>query len=478
MVTGNRALRQLGLWSGLVGWGWSVSALAGAMLVLGDGAASRDAAVVIATALVAFGVGVWAGAVGEDDTLPFRDRWQAAAALLAVAAAFGTFAALYEGVFPGIHWQVAGLVFGVAVPAYALGLIPPVLVEWYERLRSQVEEESISELPAGVVAVGVLAGAAAGMLIAGFFLSPTTSLASLTMASALALLAPLLVRDVVADSGRESVIFETVSPFGSLRVTEIAFPGERQPERRLYLNGEEESGELVRSGAPTLAYVAAAEQWLSAATPTGADYLFLGGGAYTLPRRIAERDPTARISVVELDPEVTRIAHRFFGLTPHHAIQSIHGDARAYLDASIAEYNRVYVDVYDGREVLPYSLVTREAAARMGEILKPGGIVAMNLIGTLQGDAIRQVWSIIRTFDEVFPSLALYTHLGPDFPDAQNLLLAASMESDQLFPPVAGMFERWPRQAWPTPDGVTVFRDVDQVVRDVSVRGAPQTMRR
>src|SRR5690606_29312817 len=103
---------------------------------------------------------------------------------------------------------------------------------------------------------------------------------------------------------------------------------------------------LVRSGAPTLAYIAAAESWLSAITPQGARFLFLGGGAYTLPRRVAERDRRAKIVVVELDPEVTRVAQHFFGLSPAHAIHTIQGDARAFLDqAPAGGFDRIFLDV-------------------------------------------------------------------------------------------------------------------------------------
>ena len=127
--------------------------------------------------------------------------------------------------------------------------------------------------------------------------------------------------------------------------------GRRQPELRLYVDEEIESGELERSGAPTFAYVAAAERWLREMTPNGASYLFLGGGAYTLPRRMAEDDPGARITVVELDPAVTRAAYRWFGLRPEHGITSVHGDARAVAQTMRpGEWDRVVVDVYGGGE--------------------------------------------------------------------------------------------------------------------------------
>jgi predicted membrane-bound spermidine synthase len=241
------------------------------------------------------------------------------------------------------------------------------------------------------------------------------------------------------------------------------YPGDRQPERRLYLNGEEESGELVRSGAPTLAYIAAAEGWLAERTPRGASYLFLGGGAYTLPRRVAERDPRAAITVVELDPEVTRTALRFFGLRREHGIRSVHGDARAFLTGRDGgAFDRIYVDVYGGQESLPHALVTAEALEAMRARLRQGGIAALNVIGTTQGPESTRFWSIARTFATAFPSVALYVHLGRDYPDRQNFLLAGALAADHPFPPRAGLFDLWPKNAWPTPPGVLVYHDLQR----------------
>jgi hypothetical protein len=84
----------------------------------------------------------------------------------------------------------------------------------------------------------------------------------------------------------------------------------------------------------------------------------------------------------------------------------------------------------------------------------------MNLIGTVVGEEQRQLWSVVRTFAEVFPTLALFSHLGRDFPNRQNLLLAASSDPQQSFPMSAGLFEAWPRNEWPEVDGVRVFRDL------------------
>lgn len=448
--------------AGLVGGAVAIVGLAGASLVLDAVPGARDAIVFVVTAIVAFTVGLWAGSPdAAREQLPLRDRWLSAAALAAVAGAFATFALLYQPFYPGPIWPIASLLLGIAAPTYALGLIPPLLLAWTERLLAARGEDPVAWVVPGTIAIGALIGAAVGFIVGGLLTLPFWSAGSVLMATALALLLPLALPEPGHDLPRETPIHVVVSPYGTLCVTEITFPGERQPERRLYLNDEEESGELVRSGAPTLAYVAVAEQLLATITRPAAEYLFLGGGAYTLPRRIAERDPEAGIVVVELDPEITRVAYRFFGLQPHHRIASVHGDARAFLDtAADAAFDRIYIDVYSGREALPHTLVTREAAQSIQRRLAPDGVLAMNLIGTVAGEEIRQVWSIVQTFADVFAAVTVYTHLGRDYPDRQNLLLVAGDLEDLQLPASIGMFERWPRDEWPTPEGTTIFRDV------------------
>lgn len=435
-------------------------AFAGATLALSTTTAETDAvAAVIATLMVSLGMGVWAGAP-QGDRAPDRlsQRWITAAAFVAVAGSFSPFLESYRQLLPGPWWLFGGLILGVAIPAYTLGMVPPELLHWGRR--SWDDELDAGWAPLGTMSRGMLAGLPLGVLLTGLLALPSLGPGPVLVACALILLVAMALPQPSATRSIERVLYDGVSPFGHLLVTEVAYPGERQPERRLYLNGEEESGELVRSGAPTLGYIAAAERWLSASTPVASRYLFLGGGAYTLPRRIAERDPRADVVVVELDPDVTRIAYRYFGLEPAHRIQTINGDARAFLDRTDdASFDRIYIDVYGGTEELPHSLVTQEAVRAMSGRLNTGGIAAINLIGTVVGEEQRPLWSMIRTFATVFTNVAVYLHLGRDYPERQNLLLVGSMESAS-FPTSAGGFALWPQDEWPSVEGVITYHDI------------------
>jgi MFS family permease len=461
----DRVLRQVLLPRAvLVGVTMGVVALVGGTAILRetDGGVAGTTGVV-STLLAALAAGVWAGApAAHGETVSLRDRWLAAGLATGAAGAFATFWTLVPQVPTGGQWRVLALLVLVAAPIYAFGMLIPALLVWGERWEEGQEESSEGWGSLGFLVVGVLIGLVFGALLGGLALVPSYRPGPLLIAMALTVLFPLVLGDLPEAETEERVLEESWTAFGELRVTEVVFPGERQPERRLYLNGEEESGELVRSGAPTLAYIAAAESWMAKLpAPSGAHYLFLGGGAYTLPRRIAERYPDARITVVELDPEVTRLAYRFFGLRRHHGIVSVHGDARAFLERGPdSRFHRAFLDVYAGQEAFPYPLVTREAFSLLRQRLRPDGVALLNLIGVVRGEESRRLWSVVRTLSEVFPNAALYTHLGPDFAERQNVVLAVAVDVDFAFPDRAGWFEALPRQEWPAWDGTIVFRDL------------------
>ena len=456
-------LRSVVLDAGAAGFALGAVALGGGSLVLYESSGLLVAtAGLIASLVLAMLVGMWASDPGaEVEEPPVRERWLVAALSLGVAGVYASFLQMNDALAEGVIGRVGALLLLVAVPAYTLGMAIPVLLAWGERRQEIATDDLPGMAVLGRVTAGLLSGIAFGVIACGYLLIEGVGPGPTLLGSSVLLLAPMLLHRPAGEEPREEIIFEADTPFHALRVTEVVYPGDRQPERRLYLNGEEESGELVRSGAPTLAYVAAAEGWLAERTPRGASYLFLGGGAYTLPRRVAERDPRAAITVVELDPDVTRAAYRYFGLRREHGIRSLHGDARAFLSGGDGRaFDRIYVDVYGGHESLPHSLVTLEALEAMRSRLRTDGIASLNVIGTAHGSESTRFWSIVRTFTAVFPSVALYVHLGRDYPDRQNFLLAGSPQAQPSFPVRAGLFDLWPAEEWPAAAGALVYRDL------------------
>jgi hypothetical protein len=452
----------------LAGLALGVVVFAAASLILYEARGVLPAAGgLVATFAAALAAGLWAGSPEARPEHAPTWRWVGAGVAMAVAGAFGTLWSVFGWERLGGPGRALALLFLVGIPVYALGFLLPALAAWAAHFHAPADEDDGDPpaLPRGAeeTVMAVLVGASAGAALSGLLLLPMVSPGPLLLGVGALLTFPLFFpRETAAPAdGGERMLYQEETAYGTLRVTQIVHPGgRRQPELRLYVDDEIESGELERSGAPTFAYVAAAERWLRDTTPGGADYLFLGGGAYTLPRRIAEDDPRARITVVELDPAVTRIAYRWFGLRQEHGIRSVHGDARA-VAATLPRgaLDRVVVDVYGGGEQVPHHLVTAEAMALVRSLLRPDGVALMNVIGVASGEGECRFWSVVRTAADAFPHVRLYVHVGRDFPDRQNFLLAATADPSFAFPARAGLFDTWPREEWPALPCAAVLRD-------------------
>ena len=131
--------------------------------------------------------------------------------------------------------------------------------------------------------------------------------------------------------------------------------------------------------------------------------LFIGGGGYTLPRLIEQQYPTAEIDVVEIDPAVTRVAYRFFGVAHQTSIRTVNEDARWYAMHTAAdgavEYDAIFIDAFNDLSV-PYHLTTRELTAELRRLLTPDGALVANVIDDYANG--RFLASYARTLESVF----------------------------------------------------------------------------
>ena len=166
--------------------------------------------------------------------------------------------------------------------------------------------------------------------------------------------------------------------------------------------------------------------------PGHKESLLIGGGAYTFPRYYLAKYPESTMDVVEIDPGLTKLAEKHFGLTPDPRLNIIHQDARIYLNNSSKTYDVLYIDVFGSSPSIPFQLVTKEALQLYANALNEDGVLLMNIISAIEGDAGRFLRAGVRTFKEVFPHVFLFTTQDHnDGEEPQNLLLAA-IKSDAI----------------------------------------------
>ncbi|GAA2602270.1 fused MFS/spermidine synthase [Winogradskya consettensis] len=116
--------------------------------------------------------------------------------------------------------------------------------------------------------------------------------------------------------------------------------------------------------------------------------LHLGGGGLTLPRWVAATRPGSHQTVVELDPLLLAAVARTLPWPPEIGIEI--ADARTFVDtqafagatpeayAGTGGYDAIVVDVFQG-SAMPESVAGTSFAHAAARLLRPGGVLAMNL---------------------------------------------------------------------------------------------------
>jgi spermidine synthase len=182
----------------------------------------------------------------------------------------------------------------------------------------------------------------------------------------------------LASAGAASMPCEHETAYYCVRV-------ERDPARpwvrNLYLDRLRHASVDLRD--PThldIRYVRLFADVASALPPGPLRVLHVGGGGFSFPRYLAAVRPGTVNRVLEIDPELVRIAACELGLVQGPRMRVDVGDARLALgDLPTAGYDLVVGDAFAGESV-PWHLTTDEFVHEIERVLRPGGIYVMNVI--------------------------------------------------------------------------------------------------
>ncbi len=174
--------------------------------------------------------------------------------------------------------------------------------------------------------------------------------------------------------------------------------------------------------------------------------IFIGGGAFTMPKALHLMKPEMSIAVAELDPEVVDAGRRFFRLEKFPKLKNLVGDGRRILRSSGEKYDLIVGDAYRGLRNIPPHLVTKEFFEEARERLAPGGAFMLNLIGYRAGAGGAIYASVYRTMKSVFPEILIYSTDPANPYVAQNILFFAFGDEDaERFRRVSEAMRREPR---------------------------------
>ena len=159
--------------------------------------------------------------------------------------------------------------------------------------------------------------------------------------------------------------------------------------------------------------------------------LMIGGAAYSYPKYYLQKYPEAMIDVVEIDPDLTRLAKEHFRLKDDAHMRIFHEDGRTYLNKCEEKYDVILGDAYKSLLAIPFQLTTVEAIQKKYDMLNENGVVIENLIASIDGPAGAFMKSEFATFKEVFPQVFLFACHDPLDKDRLQSISMVALKSDQ-----------------------------------------------
>ncbi|KAJ3234174.1 hypothetical protein HDU81_001683 [Chytriomyces hyalinus] len=137
--------------------------------------------------------------------------------------------------------------------------------------------------------------------------------------------------------------------------------------------------------------------------------LNIGLGIGVAASMFLQQHPKSHIDVLELDPNVIRMAVTHFNFPNTTETNLLAADGRAFMEKSPAKvYDYVLHDVFTNGGVSG-RLVSLEALEQAKRVLVDDGILALNFAGTMYSQS---TLSLVRTIKTVFPYVACYPE-GP-----------------------------------------------------------------
>jgi SAM-dependent methyltransferase len=166
--------------------------------------------------------------------------------------------------------------------------------------------------------------------------------------------------------------------------------------------------------------------------------LQIGLGIGSLPTVLERRG--VRADVVEIDPAVVRFARTYFGFATRG--DTFVEDARTFLRRSDRRYDLIVHDTFTGGTT-PEHLLSLEVIARIHELLRPGGVLALNFVGYQDGLNAKATWAVARTLRSVFPKVRTFRDSeSSDRPDGPtNLIFFTSDDALEFSLPPNAHFE-------------------------------------
>ena len=112
--------------------------------------------------------------------------------------------------------------------------------------------------------------------------------------------------------------------------------------------------------------------------PVAAYVAGFGGGR--IPLVLHHHFPDLQIDCTEIDPAIVHLAEHYFGIPQDPRLHVAIADGRTWLEQSTAAYDLIFLDVFLDNGYSPYRMATVEFFELCRDRLRPGGVVALNVL--------------------------------------------------------------------------------------------------
>jgi spermidine synthase len=168
--------------------------------------------------------------------------------------------------------------------------------------------------------------------------------------------------------------------------------------------------------------------------PDAKRVLIIGLGGGSIPKKLHKEFPTMEIDVVEIDPEVIRIAKDHFGFKEATNLRAHAQDGRLFLTRTSHQFDLILLDAYH-TDTVPFHLTTREFFELARRKLTPDGIIVSNIIGAVTGPSGRITRAFVKTQRQIFTQLYIFPTRRPfnvSLNSIQNVIVVATKERRRL----------------------------------------------
>jgi spermidine synthase len=223
------------------------------------------------------------------------------------------------------------------------------------------------------------------------------------------------IRTKVLNNGTSiTKVYDRDTFYGNIKVLDYRYQFPAMTVREMLVDSAAQGAIDIANRMPVYDYYYYLQYIPYSINPKGTSCLVMGLGTGIIP--LWYESMGIRTDVVDIDPQIFAVAEKYFGFQTSG--EKIVGDARIVLLRSQKKYDYIILDVFAGDRI-PQHVLSLESFQLISRHLSDGGILGMNIVGSIQQDTFLMS-SIIKTLREVFTTVEMFPTFDPDNPYSQN----------------------------------------------------------